>query len=213
MLRASLRQFPVKQLELDFDSEFISTMKRLEEKFWEHVDARPFLKTKFQHGICFGGSLTNSFLKKLLTDAGYQSHVPYVNEYVKRYNKYNKSRQTAGVIFKSGESFIVVKTNNGGNKWSMPKGKQEDDENLVQTACREFCEETGIDVQEFINDHTENVKILKTLFYVLESEYKVNVENYYSREISAVKWVSKNDVLLNKDKYSKQVQKVCETFF
>lgn len=209
MLSASLKSSH-ESLLLDFDNNFIPTMKELEKMFWEYVDSSPGIKYRFTSGICFGGSLTHNYIKKLLLHNNKEQYIPNIKNYIKSYNKYNKSRQTAGILFRYNDSFLVVQTNNGLNIWGMPKGKQEDDESIEDTACREFYEETGIDVTEFIHSDTLNYRVQKTLFFVLETDVKVNVSNFKTNEISGVKWVSYMEVLNNPQSYSKQVNKIAQ---
>lgn len=212
MLQASLKKCNKSLQVIDFDNDFISTMKNLERSFWDYIDTSPNIKQKFTNGICFGGSLTHNFIKNILIQNNQHAHIQNIREYIKTYNKYNKSRLTAGVVLRYQDSFIVVQTNNGIDIWGMPKGKQEEHENIVSTACREFYEETGIDVSGFIDEETENHKIHKTVFYMLETEIKVDVSNYKNNEISGVKWVKFREVLDNEKLYSKQVFKIAQMF-
>lgn len=58
-------------------------------------------------------------------------------------------KKSAGVIVKSGNKCLLCKRSNVetySGEWSIPGGKVEPDEEIVDTAHREFYEETGQDI-------------------------------------------------------------------
>jgi len=89
------------------------------------------------------------------------------------------------------------------NKWDLPKGKLEPNENSSSAALREVCEETGIsDIQlgEHITDtfHTYkvgNATILKkTSWYNMRYRGNEPLTPQESEDISVAKWFSKNQI-------------------
>lgn len=67
-----------------------------------------------------------------------------------RQNKATMQEISAGVIVfrrtKDGPVFLILY--NGGDYWNFPKGKIEGKEQSFETAVRETCEETGIDLKD-----------------------------------------------------------------
>jgi len=67
---------------------------------------------------------------------------------------------------------------------SLPKGKREQGETIIQTAVREVKEETGLDLTGVITARTECLSIHKTHFYVVECDELIKTfSNYNIHEI------------------------------
>ena len=52
---------------------------------------------------------------------------------------------TCGVLITDGSNLLVCHPTNG-VKWDIPKGKQDEGEDDITTACRELWEETGLTI-------------------------------------------------------------------
>lgn len=125
----------------------------------------------------------------------------YYLDYIKAKNKFNDLNI---------ELFIINK-NNWYNtpEWGFPKGRREIKEDDKNAAIREFCEETGYNINEFvINSDIQyieeyysynNIKyrhIYYLAYPLVNKELYIN-PNIYSQvsEISKVKWCSYNEAI------------------
>ena len=114
-------------------------------------------------------------------------------------------------------------------EWELPKGRRNYKEKDIDTALREFEEETGI--------HRSNIKIIQNIvpydeiftgsnlksyrqrYFIATLDREVSLDNYQMCEVSNIKWIpySKiNDTIreysLEKIEILKKVNKVLETF-
>ena len=141
-----------------------------------------------------------------------------------------------GVKFESSNQIIKLnnilnKNNNKWNdpEWGFPKGRRNNKENNVNCAIREFCEETGVDADEFdlLDMHpfyeiykSENNVRYKHIYYIAQFNNKYNIENkeiflndYEDNlnqyvEVSKIKWCDiKNSNDLIRD-YSVEKKKI-----
>jgi len=105
----------------------------------------------------------------------------------------------------------------GKGKWSIPGGGYEDkDKNLIDTAKREFREETGLNLNSILATKTPIICHLWipfafnwfTLIYVLKNDWKLT--NNIFHEFSEVKQISLRD--LNKYKLAFGVKTEVRTF-
>lgn len=111
---------------------------------------------------------------------------------------WSKSKKRAGgLIYCKDEDeikiLIVFQT-----KWSLPKGQLERGETLYECASREIREETGIDIS--IEECNQHIVLDNMRFYFVDASelsYELKPEN--SEEISEVKWVTQQELLLMKD--------------
>lgn len=182
--------------------DLLYTYRAIEEAHWEYLDNyRDLNRRKYP-------SYNLYQFTKILFDAK-DLAVHDIENGIREYNKYKKSLPTAGVIFYHNginRMFVVVRMKHA-KIYSMPKGKKDtiDGHSLLKTASREFKEETGIDLDDLINNDTAHKSINKTLFYLVESD-SINrtFTGYNTNEIGSVKWVSTRDVLRTQDRYSKQ---------
>lgn len=190
------------QLDLALDHweqpSFIKNMIALEHIYWKYLDEYNEVDRLQYPYMSF-----HTFIEQVSTCSN-------IKDALRHYNRYKKSLNTAGIIFYYKDNdhpneiyFVVVKINRA-PIYSMPKGKQDFKETIVETASREFKEETGIDLSEYISNTTPRCSILKTIFFIVESDSIFHI-NYQSNEIKNVKWVSCTEVLNNPEVYSKQV--------
>lgn len=187
------------QVELDFSNPaLMKTMKAIELSYWDYID---------NHGSFSHVRLT-SFLQMVMRHNGLSgTELEKAPTYVKMYERYKKSLPTAGIVLYHIDMFVVIRMH-GSSIWSMPKGKQEEHEQIVDTARREFLEETGINIdrQSLLNAPLGCVQnIQKTKFYFVETpELQPKFTGYNANEIAEVKWVSITAVRSNARCYSRQ---------
>lgn len=86
-----------------------------------------------------------------------------------------KKVKSVGVVYTDGEKFLAV-TSYGSGKVGLPKGIVDKDEKYINTAQREFFEETGLRLPK------SNLKYLGEFFYMKHKDlilfkYKVLKEN------------------------------------
>jgi 8-oxo-dGTP pyrophosphatase MutT (NUDIX family) len=193
----------VLQLDLSFKNEddTLNSIRAVESAYWDYIDnynkesprRYPYLKLV-------------QFFEQIMWKR-FPDLVDHVPDMIKRYTKYKKSLATDGVIMYTmdgGLKLLLVRIN-GSRIWSMPKGKRESGEESLACAVREFREETGIDISDTATRDMDSVAILKTNFYVLESDYQISLKGYRTNEISGVRWVDCKEIQANRDCYSKQV--------
>ena len=114
-------------------------------------------------------------------------------------------------------------------EWELPKGRRNYKEKDIDTALREFEEETGI--------HRSNIKIIQNIvpydeiftgsnlksyrqrYFIATLDKEVSLDNYQMCEVSNIKWIPYNKInetireySLEKIEILKKVNKVLETF-
>ena len=89
------------------------------------------------------------------------------------------------------------------DKWDLPKGKAEKNEQLPQTALREVKEETGIkevsinkplDITYHIFRRNNEYRLKVTYWFDMFSDYEGIFFPQLDEGITDVKWVKKNDL-------------------
>lgn len=113
-----------------------------------------------------------------------------------------KGRQisSGGVIFRKRDSIIEVAliSVKGGKVWALPKGMNEEGENLARTAHREVREETGLDgkilnkighIEYFftIKDETGPKRLFKIVYFFL-MEYTSGDTSMHDHEVTDCQW-------------------------
>lgn len=98
--------------------------------------------------------------------------------------------------------FLLVKNREGGH-WAFPKGRQKKNEMNMETAKREFSEETGITSFQILDEKTfhekytvmrDGVQTDKEVTYFLGEVFDSSV-NIQEEEISDYAWLSYEDAL------------------
>ena len=105
-----------------------------------------------------------------------------------------------GKITNSKSEILFIYRN---DKWDLPKGKAEKNEQLPQTALREVKEETGIkevsinkplDITYHIFRRNNEYRLKVTYWFDMFSDYKGIFFPQLDEGITDVKWVKKNDL-------------------
>ena len=156
----------------------------------------------------------------------YRNEKKYSNE------KFDKLRE--GVLLKKKvitlESLIEDSNTNWVDaEWEIPKGRRNYKENDLETALREFEEETGIDrtninVIHNIEPYDEiftgsNLKSYRQRYFIAFIKNEASLENFQTCEVSNIKWVSYSELSkfirgysLEKLEILKNVNKVLQTY-
>lgn len=194
------------EISLGSDREIIQTFKKIERKHWNYLD-----NYRDQNRRKYPTLNLQQFTLKLLHMKGILDvNTKDIMLYIRLYNRYKKGLPTAGVILyhitQDGELYFLTIRMRFAKIYSMPKGKHEANENLKETACREFREETGVDLDDCMNnEHTPFYIISKTRFYMIESDHmQQDFNGYNMKEVDEVRWTSVNEVLDYPSNYSKQ---------
>jgi 8-oxo-dGTP pyrophosphatase MutT (NUDIX family) len=191
---------------LDTQHAVLETFKKIECLHWTYLDDYRDINRRRYPTLTIQTFAIELFRAKNMP---HRSHE--ILNYIRVYTRHKKSLPTAGVIFYANSDqdlrFVVVKMR-GSDIWSMPKGKRDGgDMSLLKTAEREFHEETGLDISEFMGDHLPVRTINRTRFYMLEAGSPggaTTFTGYNTREIDDVRWVSTAEVIACERQYSKQ---------
>lgn len=106
----------------------------------------------------------------------------------------------AGGLVKKNHNYLFIYRN---GKWDLPKGKLEDNEDVVECAEREVKEECGIKdliiVQKLIQTyHTYSINgkmmLKETHWYLMNSSYSGEFVPQIEEGIEKVEWRSKEDI-------------------
>ena len=106
----------------------------------------------------------------------------------------------AGGLVKKNHNYLLIYRN---GKWDLPKGKLEDNEDVVECAKREVKEECGIKdliiVQKLIQTyHTYSINgkmmLKETHWYLMNSSYSGEFVPQIEEGIEKVEWRSEDDI-------------------
>jgi len=192
-------------INVDFgsDKQIIDTFKQIERSHWDYLDNYRDRNRRRYPTL----SIQQYAMKLIQTRNIDHIDTNDIQHYLRTYNRHKKSLPTAGVVLyhrNDGNIYFVVVRMRFSKIWSMPKGKKEPTESLTETARREFNEETGVDLEDLLQNTPYQV-IAKTRFYIIESDIKnTQFDGYNEREVDSVKWVSATHVIRNQNYYSKQ---------
>jgi len=112
-----------------------------------------------------------------------------------------KEISAGGIVFYEDQQEIsVLLIQDRCNKWTLPKGKQEEGESFPETAIREILEETGItgeivkplDKVYYEYYHPNGSKVEKEVHYFLVKA-KTNIISVQESEINNAVWIPLND--------------------
>jgi len=199
-------------INVDFgsDRQIIDTFRQIERSHWDYLDN---YRDRDRHR--YPTLSIQQYAMKLIQSR----NIPHIDindvqHYLRKYNRHKKTLPTAGVVLyhrSDNNIYFVVIRMRFSKLWSMPKGKKEPTETLVETAQREFNEETGVDLEDLLHLDTPNYVFSKTRFYMIESDIKnAQFQGYNDREVDSVKWVSATQVVRNQSHYSKQTMSVAK---
>jgi len=109
-------------------------------------------------------------------------------------------KAAGGVVYNNENQLLMIFRN---NKWDLPKGKLEQNENIKECAIREVQEECGVSDLRIVNSlqdtyHTyenKGKKILKrTYWFTMNTDFKGNLVPQTEESITNVVWVDNKDV-------------------
>ena len=129
--------------------------------------------------------------------------------------------KTVGIIvFKDGKNSTYLFIFRRG-KWDLPKGKQDEDENIRTTALREVEEETGIDNliirEKLLNTyhiyHQKETILKKTSWYFMLTKTTNKPVPQINEDITEVKWMSKAEVFKALENTYPSVEYLVEEYF
>jgi N utilization substance protein B len=190
--------------------------------FDEKMPAKVAINEAIEIAKSFGGDTSGKFVNGVL--GAILKELP--EKEIDKNNKENETEKeiSAGgvVYFFDGNGYKFVLILDIYNKWTFPKGKQEEGEDLKITAEREIKEETGLkDVivkDELGKIHIEvkrgGKRIPKTIHFFLIEAKDIELINPEVDEIKDLKWVEENDVLnildyeTVKDIFKKALEKI-----
>lgn len=106
-----------------------------------------------------------------------------------------------GIVFNESDELLLIHRK---GKWDLPKGKVDEGERVIRTARREVEEETGVKIDEVIDDPyiTYHAYVLKgknclkeTHWYEMNSLPEPNkLKPQTDEDITEAKWVKKSDL-------------------
>jgi len=192
-------------IKLSTREQILATFKEIEQSHWDYLDNYRDHNRRKYPSLKINEYARMLFHKKSVFD---KDHL--IDGCLRLYNRHKKSLPTAGVLLyhdnESGDPEFVVIRMRYSKIWSMPKGKKDaSDVDLLTTALREFKEETGLDLEDCLDNNTPSRSISGTQFYLMESDSKnQHFRGYNTKEVDQVKWVSTREVLEHQEFYSKQ---------
>jgi 8-oxo-dGTP pyrophosphatase MutT (NUDIX family) len=113
---------------------------------------------------------------------------------------YSIIEAAGGVVYNDKDQLLMIFRN---EKWDLPKGKLEVDENIKECAVREVEEECGVDNLKIISEllstyHTYKLNgkaILKrTFWFKMHTNYNQELVPQDKEGITRVEWVNKEDI-------------------
>jgi len=118
------------------------------------------------------------------------------------YRQYRKRIPTCGGILLSPDMQWVLIVRGFGGKWSFPKGKMNQNEDLFECAAREVYEETGFDIRpvasrEYYIDHISRLSdcLRRDRLYIVPNvDYCTSFDPKTSYEIKEIAWFGVNDL-------------------
>jgi len=141
-----------------------------------------------------------SALSKKKLDKAYIYH-PNHEEILNKFSKTIPRVVAAGGVVTNPQGKVLFIFRN--DKWDLPKGKAEKNEQLPQTALREVIEETGIkevsikkplDVTYHIFKRNSEYRLKVTYWFEMFSEYEGKFNPQLDEGITDVKWIKKDDL-------------------
>jgi 8-oxo-dGTP pyrophosphatase MutT (NUDIX family) len=195
--------YKITKIELNFDTKknIIESLGKLEKRHWFYLDnivkryPNKFKYVKFKEFV-------RNIIKNNASAEDYEKY----NKYISIYSRWQKSRKTAGVIIFSMNYYYLVR-NVGSRYFTFPKGKQEKNEPLIDTAIRETDEETGFKIGFYI-PNLNSITIAKTRYYFAYLPYMMNPPPYFtSNEIESAGWFHKDYIKNNRHLFSKNVNR------
>ncbi len=126
----------------------------------------------------------------------------WMSSYIKKKNKFESTfLHDSGNRLKS----LISSSNNVDTPWEFPKGRQNKEEEEIDTAMREFYEETGIDrekysilwhIKPYIETYTDFGITYQNIYYYANAIGNWNPTYTYHKsqlsEVSSIKWISLN---------------------
>ena len=114
---------------------------------------------------------------------------------------YSLINAAGGVVYNNKNQLLMIFKN---NKWDLPKGKLEQNENIKECAIREVQEECGISGLSIVNAlkdtyHTYEIngkKILKrTYWFTMNSDFKGRLIPQNEEGVTLAIWVDKEHIV------------------
>lgn len=127
-------------------------------------DLNVYLKEKVHWNLCHCGLYHSN------------RHIPksYWDYYKKNKQIKNKNGKV-GIILRKKDKIFIVQTYN--NKYGFPKGSKNEGECKLEGAFREFFEETGFDLKNYVKNN--NIPIKRTKFYDKHIYYIINIDENF----------------------------------
>lgn len=129
----------------------------------------------------------------------------YNVNYIKPCGPWNKNKKNtrAGVIINNIKDNTVLLIQSSGYKWGFPKGRQEKNETVIETALRELKEETGIILTDEDISKSKYIKINNNHFFLYKTKKTINFEEKYREncifnDVTGIGYFSLECLLKNK---------------
>ena len=148
----------------------------------------------------------------------------YQNEYMRSKDKFSSLNSENSNDIKLSDIIKLSNTNYTEQEWGFPKGKREKDESNIQSAIREFEEETNLNSNQYnilnlkpiIEDFmgTDNRKY-RNIYYIaeyLDDNKSLSLDNDFQKvEISAIKLMVFNEIETHIRPYNPEKIQVLES--
>lgn len=102
-----------------------------------------------------------------------------------------KGKRKSGILLYDEKERCILIVQSRGNLWGIPKGTLEDDENIVDGACREVLEETGINIDKNLLDKYLEIDDKYSYFILNYEKCKVEVQTQIiNNDANSIGWVN-----------------------
>lgn len=117
-------------------------------------------------------------------------------------SQYELINAAGGIVTNTSGDILLIRRN---NCWDLPKGKQEENEDIAETAVREVSEECGIPAHSIILEkficrtaHTYNVygpeNLKHTFWYLMHTDSNIEPTPQTEEGITQIVWAKKEDM-------------------